>query len=58
MIKMWYIKYKYIKEGMVMNCKYVAISVAIMIILGMTACELQYRRLRQKKNQKMMNMFL
>lgn len=43
MIKMWYIKYKYIKEGMVMNCKYVAISVAIMIILGMTACE-------QKKN--------
>ena len=40
---MWYIKYKYIKEGMVMNCKYVAISVAIMIILGMTACE-------QKKN--------
>lgn len=34
MIKMWYIKYKYIKEGMVMNCKYVAISVAIMIILG------------------------
>ena len=43
MIKMWYIKYKYIKERMVMNCKYVAISVAIMIILGMTACE-------QKKN--------
>lgn len=43
MIKMWYIKYKYIKEGLVMNCKYVAISVAIMIILGMTACE-------QKKN--------
>ena len=43
MIKMWYIKYKYIKEGMVMNCKYVAISVAIMIILGLTACE-------QKKN--------
>ena len=43
MIKMWYIKYKYIKEGMIMNCKYVAISVAIMIILGMTACE-------QKKN--------
>ena len=43
MIKMWYIKYKYIKEGMVMNCKYVAIAVAIMIILGMTACE-------QKKN--------
>ena len=32
MIKMWYIKYKYIKEGMVMNCKYVAISVALMII--------------------------
>ena len=43
MIKMGYIKNKYIKEGMVMNCKYVAISVAIMIILGMTACE-------QKKN--------
>lgn len=43
MIKMWYIKYKSIKEGMVMNCKYVAISVAIMIILGMTACG-------QKKN--------
>ena len=43
MIKMWYIKYKYIKEGMVMNFKYVAISVAIMIILGLTACE-------QKKN--------
>ena len=43
MIKMWYIKYKSIKEGMFMNCKYVAISVAIMIILGMTACG-------QKKN--------
>lgn len=43
MIKMWYINYKSIKEGMDMNCKYVAISVAIMIILGMTACG-------QKKN--------
>ena len=43
MIKMWYINYKSIKEGMDMNYKYVAISVAIMIILGMTACG-------QKKN--------